>query len=176
MENEIWKDVVGYEGLYKVSNKGNVLHLRKNKLLKPSIRGGYFRVWLFGKNTKMQCSIHRLVALSFIPNPQNKPQINHINAIKTDNSIENLEWCTHQENITHARCMGLVPKMVMSSTHKDALKKANATKIIDTSTKIIYNSITDAAKILGYKKSTLIHYLIGSRKNKTTLKYVRNYD
>lgn len=108
---EIWKDIVGYEGLYQVSNLGNVKSFKKDKngiLLKPGKNtSGYLYVILY-KNINKKCiTIHRLVMLAFKKNIFNKLEINHINGIKTDNTVENLEWCTCSENIKHAYKIGL---------------------------------------------------------------------
>jgi hypothetical protein len=106
--NEIWKDVIGYEGLYQVSNFGNVKSLgnefsRKERLLKLSTQSkGYLTVVLQKDAKRKMTLVHRLVAEYFIPNIDNKPQINHINGIKTDNKVENLEWVLHRENLDHA--------------------------------------------------------------------------
>lgn len=97
---EEWKDIVGYEGLYQVSNKGNVRSLprrnAKNGILKPIItHDGYLTVGLCKNGKGKIYKIHRLVATAFIDNPNNLPCINHINEFdKFDNSVENLEWCT----------------------------------------------------------------------------------
>lgn len=110
---EIWKDIRGWEGLYQVSNLGrirtlpkihNSIHpyVTKEKILKffPN-KDGYWLVDLVKDRKKTRFQVHRLVALTFVPNPQNKPEVNHINEIKTDNRIENLEWATRTENNNH---------------------------------------------------------------------------
>lgn len=100
---EIYKDIKGYEGIYQVSNMGNIKSLNYRKTGKESIlklkktKKDYNFIYL-----NKYYSIHRLVAESFIPNPDNKPQVNHINGIKTDNRVKNLEWVTQSENIKHS--------------------------------------------------------------------------
>ena len=102
--NEILKDVVGYEGLYVVSNQGNIYSLNYNRTgkvvkLSPRInRWGYLQVCIYKNGEVKQCLIHRLVAEAFIPNPLGLPQVNHIDEDKTNNQAENLEWCTCQYN------------------------------------------------------------------------------
>lgn len=96
---EEWKDIKGYEGLYQVSNKGRVKSTRNNIILKPMISDkGYYQVDLYNKNNRKSCKIHRLVAQSFIPNPNNYPVINHKDENKANNCVSNLEWCTVQYN------------------------------------------------------------------------------
>lgn len=96
---EIWRPVVGYEGLYEVSCDREVYSLYKGKDLKPGLHnGGYNRIVLHKDGKRNNCSVHRLVAQAFIPNPENKPQVDHINRNKTDNRVENLRWATCCEN------------------------------------------------------------------------------
>ena len=105
---EVWKDVVGYEGLYQVSNFGNVKSLgnnftRKERFLKLSPQSkGYLTVVLQKNATRKMVLVHRLVAEHFIDNSESKPQVNHINGDKTDNRVENIEWVSHRENLDHA--------------------------------------------------------------------------
>jgi len=107
MEQEIWKDVVWYEGIYQVSNLWRIrsLNIRrwgKEKILNPWKTKYWYTIstlWKLG--TSNSSFLHRLVAQAFIPNPQNKPYINHKNWIRHDNRIENLEWCTGSENHLH---------------------------------------------------------------------------
>lgn len=106
MGQEKWLDVVGYEGLYQVSDHGRV---RRNGHIKAvSVdHGGYVTVSLSRKSKQQTLKVHRLVALAFIPNPEHKKTVNHIDGNKQNNSINNLEWATHGENHKHAYRTGL---------------------------------------------------------------------
>lgn len=112
---EIWKDIKGYEGLYKVSNKGRVKSLRRkvlnrgcwriiggNILRSRPTRQGYLLIALYKNSLRNDFVIHRLVAEAFIPNKKNKKEVNHINNIKYDNNVLNLEWVTPSENVQHS--------------------------------------------------------------------------
>lgn len=106
---EIWKDVIGYEGLYQVSNLGRVwsFYIDSPLNLIP-LNDGYVRVRLSKKRIVKPHMVHRLVAEAFIPNPNALPYINHKNGNKRDNHVDNLEWCTGSKNIKHAYSIGLM--------------------------------------------------------------------
>lgn len=180
---EIWKDVHGYEGYYKVSDLGRIKSLRSfstgSKILKPRINThGYYQVNLtIPKKKYKSLSVHRLIALSFIPNPENKPCINHINNIRSDNRISNLEWCTYSENTLHSFKSG----RVISEKHKLLFaersrnfrggKHPQAKKVICTKTNTIYGSIGDAAKAINVCRAHLNYMLLGYLNNTSSLKY-----
>lgn len=108
---EEWRDIEGFEGFYQVSNIGRVRRLLdrhqnsldRNIILKPQTdRNGYKTVYLSKNNNRKIIHIHRLVAIGFLPNPDNKRCVNHKDGNKANNRVENLEWCTYSENTIHA--------------------------------------------------------------------------
>ena len=100
--NEIWKPIKGYEGLYEVSNFGRIKSLKRNIILKSYKDGrGYLCVRLYKYNSSIQYKVHRLVAEVFIDNPNNYKEVNHKDENKTNNRVENLEWCDRKYNCNY---------------------------------------------------------------------------
>lgn len=122
--SEIWKDMPEYEGLYQVSNMGNIKSFHKSKkhpnsaehFLKSTLSSnGYYQVTLYKGDSRRKFQVHRLVAMCFVPNPNGYPQINHKNEDISDNRAENLEWCTAAYNNAYgtARLRGIITKSRM---------------------------------------------------------------
>ena len=160
MEEE-WRDIVGYEGLYKVSNKGRVKRLqgkgcKQERILKPGKnRGGYLRVKFWKDGKGINYKVHRLVAQAFIPNPQDLPEINHKDENKENNCVENLEWITHKENINHG-------------TRNERMVKTKSKPVIgislDSKSYLYFNSAKDAQSLAGFKCSAISACCRGKRK------------
>lgn len=150
-EKEEWKDVVGYEGLYKISSFGNILSSYSNKLLKPKKEwSGYARVALVKDKDVKFWSVHRLVLTAFVPNIENKNTINHKDGDKLNNRLENLEWATSQENILHAWANG------KHDNHKVKIKCVETGKI--------FNTIKEAAQKMNVSETGISHCLSGRYK------------
>ena len=106
--NETWKDVMGYEGLYQVSDLGRVRSLKygKVRILKPRNNGrSYLKVALYRNEQMRNVFVHRLVAETFIPNPSNFPIVNHKDENPANNAADNLEWCTQKYNVNYGTCI-----------------------------------------------------------------------
>ena len=164
---------------YMVSEDGKILSIKSNKILKQAInKYGYCKVSLYKNKKSKTFSVHRLVAQTFIPNLEKKPQVNHINGIKTDNRTENLEWVTAKENMNEAVRIGLfdnVKKIQRENAIKNNLSKnhiygneATKKKInqIDKQNNIVntYESISEASRQTGIHIQSISYSANGNRK------------
>jgi len=174
IQQEIWKPILGYVGFYEVSNFGNVKSLerkakRKNnsffiekeKVLKINTSNRYGAVKLCKLGNVVRYSVHRLVATAFLPNAENKSQVNHIDGNKLNNHVDNLEWNTHQENSTHAWVTGLYTKESISK-----MNEIVSVCILDMETGIFYNCMRSASLSLNKNKN-----YISCHKKKVSQKY-----
>lgn len=148
--NTVWKPVVGYEGLYEVSQNGEIRKLFNSKnqyeighILKPSINSNrYYIVGLYKNQVRRNFSLHRIIAMAFLKNDTNKPCVNHIDGNKINNELSNLEWCTYSENNKHAFTQGL--NRVSANNMETSIKSmimANSKEVIDIETGIFYDSL-----------------------------------
>ena len=202
--NEEWRQIQGYEGLYEVSNLGRVKSLKRGKCnnekllkLREGNRGGYLVVILYKDKKRTTYNVHKLVAMTFIPNPENKPFIDHINTIRTDNRVENLRWVTERENanneltkkhiseskkghkvseetkkkistINKGRKLTDIQKNKLGESHKKKVVQLNK----DTNELIkIWDSIKDA-KIIGGFSSNISSCCKGKRKTSDGYKWM----
>lgn len=160
---ELWKDIKGYENIYQISSLGNVKSCNYNRtgiarILKPIITKGYLCVGLNIKGQQKKYKIHKLVAEAFIPNPDNKLQINHKNGLKTDNRVENLEWSTAKENLRHALDTGLrtnsTEKQKQSARNKGIKQRKNILQYNNNFSKE-WDGIKQASRATGINASNI---------------------
>lgn len=195
---ETWKDIPGYETYYQASTLGRIKSLSrksargfllKEKIIKGSPNtDGYLQLRLYKEGVKTVYRVHRLIALTFIPNTENKPRINHRDNDRTNNMLINLEWATHQEDIDH-KCKQNRQNRWKTHKHPMLGKKGEAHQnygksynkgaahpqarvVLDLQTGIYYDTCAEAADAKGHNRGTLYNKLLGNRPNKTSLIYV----
>jgi hypothetical protein len=170
--SEIWNEIKGYEGIYSVSNYGNVRNDKTGIILKQELNwGGYNRVSLCLKGKYKRISVHRLVADHFLENTNNVEQVNHINGIKADNKATNLEWVSASENILHSY-RSLNRKSVKGIPSKKRKSVALFSSITNTVISV-YDSIIEAAKDCNISDSTIINHCKGKTERPNYNRYWR---
>ena len=193
--NEIWKDIEGYEGLYQVSNLGRIKslphfrnngsggYMQKSKILKYGRnRKNYLSINLCKNGVCKQFSVHRLVAQTFIPNPENKPEIDHIDANPLNNMVENLRWVTHKENMNNplSRKKQSVSmqgkKYPQGKEHKQSKSILQLNKYGELIKK--WDSVMDIEREMGLKHQNICHNALGKSSNCGGYKwgYVNDYE
>ena len=167
MSVEVYKPIPlpDYKDRYLVSNMGNVKSLRSESVFKTLSKRGYYVVDLFSKGRRKHFYVARLVALAFIPNPENKPTVNHINEIKTDNRVENLEWATFKEQNVHGtRLQRAISKLI-----------SNGRRILqmDMNDNVVacFDSLSTAAKVTGVAKPHICKCANGKEKTAAGFKW-----
>ena len=170
---EIWKDIAGYEGLYQVSNMGqvkslNYLRTGREQILKHSTDGrGYQFVKLYKKGKKMH-KIHRLVLMTFNPvENMNELEVNHIDECKTNNMLGNLEWCTREYNINYG-------------THTERMSRTKSIPVVQltlTGEKVnVFESIIEAERQLGFSQGHIVQCCKNERKSHKGYKWQYLFD
>lgn len=173
-----WKEIIGYEGRYEASDDGQIRGLTRSvkhnygglKIVRGVVikhgftTQGYASLDLCKEGKATTRLVHRIIAETFIPNPANLPQINHINGIKTDNRVANLEWVSVSGNQLHSYRMGL---------SKSGRLHHFSTPVINNRTGQIYDTINDAAISIGMNRGTLYCKLKGKRRNDTDLQILK---
>lgn len=180
---EIWKDIIGYEGLYQVAYSGKIRSLDRlvlntvNKkraykgiILLPTInKGGYYTVALSKVGIIKRVSIHRVVAIHFLPNPLNLPEVNHKLGIKSLNSADDVEWCSEAYNKQHAISMGLndnLLKYIESKKIRVIQQDLQCNNIQE------FESITKASNILNINRGAIYNCCIGKQLTANNYKFI----
>lgn len=178
MDNEIWRDVVGYEGLYIVSNKGNVDSIRypRRKRLHQNVQQGYHFVILCNNTDRKHKAVHRLVAEAFIPNHDSlKNEINHIDENPSNNNVENLEWCDRRYNMNYG-----TQKQRSLETGRARGVRTRGVRVVqltkDGREVARYLSLKDAQRATGVDSTTISKCCSGYFQRKSAGGYIWMYD
>ena len=185
--SEEWRDIQGYEGLYQVSNLGRVRScdrhtwagwrgekaLVKGRVRKPSItRQGYYQVDLLVDGHRKSLKVHRLVAIAFIPNPNNYPYINHKDENPLNNKVDNLEWCTQKYNVNYGTSRQRLSKSLRNNSN--APRKATVQLSLNGEVLARYSSISEAARQTGISQAMISYCCLG--RYKTAKGFIFRYE
>lgn len=154
--SEVWKDVPGYNGLYQVSNTGQVrsAYYHDWRVLSPKTdKDGYMEVCLYLNSKRSTKKVHRLVAEAFIPNGDALPQVNHVDEDKRNNNVTNLEWVTGKQNVNHGTCVDR------------AIKTKGCRPFMVVETGEVYINQSECARALGSTQQSVYHVLKGHYKS-----------
>lgn len=175
MEKEIWKDIKGYEGIYLVSNKGNIMSIKTNKILKPWINGQYYMVELFKNKYKKRIYIHRIVATTFLKGFDEYPMVLHSDDNPLNNKVENLEWGTQSKNMKDAYNRGRKINYFLGKFGKEHCTSKRVSQYNLNGEYInTYESLLEAEKNTGFHNSNISRCASGKQKtsNGFIFKYV----
>ena len=165
----MWRPVVGYEGLYEVSNKGRVKNSKTGKILKPYSTGHkYLHVRLTKNGVDKNHKIHRLVAMAFIPNPNNLPCVNHKDCYRTNNVVENLEWCSYSYNNNYKDANERRSKTLTNGVTSKPVLQYDGTMLIRK-----WPSLSEVERSLGFSHGNISSCCSG--KQKTAYGFVWRY-
>ena len=149
-----------FDDKYAVSEKGDIINVRSGRTLRTVMQNGYVRVQLSINGVRRNYPVHRLVARAFIPNPENKPYVNHKDGNKQNNCVENLEWVTAREDDNHARATGL----------KEQCKPIKAVSV-DNKDTMTFESLSECARYFGTNTGSIHRVLSGKRSKHKGFKF-----
>lgn len=160
---EIWKDIPGYEGLYQAGSEGNIRSIKNNRFYGRILHTyddctrGYLKLTMYNDKGKNSEKVHRVIAYAFIPNPENKPHINHKNGNRTDNRASNLQWCTNAENAKHGFVVnGRINPWKNKFGFEHNRSKAVAQYTLDMVLIKVHGSVQEASRNVNISKQTIV--------------------